>query len=81
MRTSWGAGATGLIRITAVDTLEQGEFHYTNELETGSAGIYVTDYLRWFGSHRAGCGRTQLHQCRHPRDGRPSLQLVASGRP
>ena len=106
MGTSWGAGATGLIGITAVDTLELGEFHYTNELQTltfagvavlpsddirigyyrlvpfqynlsvtydfrahtglpdeywieGSAGIYVTDYLRWFGSYRQAVGGPQ----------------------
>jgi tetratricopeptide (TPR) repeat protein len=219
MGTSWGAGATGLIGLTAVDTLEVGESHYTNELQTftfagvavlpsddiragyyrlvpfqynlavtydfrahtglpdehwfeGSAGFYMTDYLRWFGSYRqavggpaverppdqdragrvafqllgghrerlqrraadlqqlsehmelggrrrlpwpcqypgrgrrrlqpavrqhrsarachraghrtdcgAGRGGPQLHQCRHARDGRPSLQLVGSGRP
>jgi tetratricopeptide (TPR) repeat protein len=106
MGTSWGAGALGLIGITAVDTLEVGEFHYTNELQTltfagvsvlpsddirvgyqrlvpfqynlsvtydyrghtaipaehwveGSAGFYVTDYLRWFGSYRQAFGASQ----------------------
>jgi tetratricopeptide (TPR) repeat protein len=106
MGTSWGAGATGLIGLTAVDTLEVGEFHYTNELQTftfagvavlpsddiragyyrlvpfqynlavtydfrahtglpdehwfeGSAGFYMTDYLRWFGSYRQAVGGPQ----------------------
>jgi tetratricopeptide (TPR) repeat protein len=106
MGTSWGAGATGLIGLTAVDTLEVGEFHYTNQLQTftfagvavlpsddiragyyrlvpfqynlsvtydfrahtglpdehwfeGSAGFYMTDYLRWFGSYRQAVGGPQ----------------------
>jgi tetratricopeptide (TPR) repeat protein len=104
--TSWGAGATGLIGISAIDTVELGEFHFTNELQTltfagvavlptddvrvgygrlvpfqynlsvaydfrahstlpdehwveGSAGFYMTDYLRWFGSYRQAFGGSQ----------------------
>jgi tetratricopeptide (TPR) repeat protein len=128
--TSWGAGATGLIGITAVDTLELGEFHYTNELQTvtfagvsvlptddvrvgynrlvpfqynlsvtydfrshttlpdehwveGSAGFYITDYLRWFGSYRQAMGGPQWNG-RLIRTGlgvslSPSWEVTASG--
>jgi tetratricopeptide (TPR) repeat protein len=104
--TSWGFGAIGQIGISAVDTIELGEFHYTNELQTltfagvavlptddirvgygrlvpfqynvsvtydyrahttlpdehwveGSAGFYMTDYFRWFGSYRQAFGGSQ----------------------
>jgi hypothetical protein len=125
-----GAGATGLIGITAVDTLEVGELHYTNELQTltfagvavlpsddirvgyyrlvpfqynlsvtydfrahtalpdehwveGSAGFYITDYLRWFGSYRQAMGGPQWNG-RLIRTGlgvslSPSWEVTASG--
>jgi tetratricopeptide (TPR) repeat protein len=130
MGTSWGAGAAGLFGITAVDTLEVGELHYTNELQTltfagvavlpsddirvgyyrlvpfqynvsvtydfrahtalpdehwveGSAGFYITDYLRWFGSYRQAMGGPQWNG-RLIRTGlgvslSPSWEVTASG--
>ena len=42
MGSSWGIGGTGLFGITAFDTLEIGEVHYTNELQTLTfAGVAV----------------------------------------
>lgn len=128
--TSWGAGAAALIGLTAVDSLELGEFHYTNELQTvtaagvavlpsddvrvgyqrlvpfqynlgvaydyrrhttlpdehwleGSAGFYLTDYLRWFGSYRQAFGGPQWNG-RLIRTGlaaslSPSWEVTASG--
>lgn len=42
MGSSWGAGGTGLIGMSAVDTLEVGAVHYTNQLQTlTSVGVAV----------------------------------------
>jgi Tfp pilus assembly protein PilF len=52
--TSWGFGGDGLIGLSAFDTLEVGEFHFTNELQTLSAiGVAVlpSDDVR-VGYHR-----------------------------
>jgi tetratricopeptide (TPR) repeat protein len=35
--TSWGFGGDALIGVTAFDTIELGEYHYTNELQTLTA--------------------------------------------
>ncbi len=104
--TSWGFGGTGLIGVSAFDTLEAGWTHFTDELVTlsaigvsvlpsddlragyhrlvpltysvsltydyrghktlpaehwleGSAAVYLTDYLRWFGGYRQAFGGYQ----------------------
>lgn len=52
--TAWGFGGDALIGITAFDTIELGEYHYTNELQTLTAiGVAVlpSDDLR-VGYHR-----------------------------
>jgi tetratricopeptide (TPR) repeat protein len=52
--SSWGFGGTGLIGISAFDTLEVGWTHYTNELQTLSAfglSVLPSDDLR-AGYHR-----------------------------
>jgi len=52
--TSWGFGGDGLIGVTAFDTIELGEYHYTNELQTLTAiGVAVlpSDDIR-AGYHR-----------------------------
>lgn len=52
--TSWGFGGKALLGFTAFDTIELGEFHYTNELQTVSATGVATlpsDDIR-IGLHR-----------------------------
>lgn len=52
--TSWGFGGDALIGITAFDTIELGEYHFTNELQTLTAiGVSVlpSDDVR-VGYHR-----------------------------
>jgi tetratricopeptide (TPR) repeat protein len=52
--TSWGFGGDALIGVTAFDTIELGEYHYTNELQTLTAiGVAVlpSDDIR-AGYHR-----------------------------
>lgn len=52
--TAWGFGANALIGVTAFDTIEVGEYHYTNELQTLTAiGVAVlpSDDIR-VGYHR-----------------------------
>ncbi len=52
--TAWGFGGKALLGLTALDTLELGEFHYTNELQTVSAvGVSTlpSDDIR-IGLHR-----------------------------
>ena len=52
--TSWGFGGDALIGVTGFDTIELGEYHYTNELQTLTAiGVSVlpTDDVR-VGYHR-----------------------------
>ncbi len=103
---SWGFGASALIGLDAFNTIEIGEYHFTNELVTvssiglavlpsndvrlgfyhavptfynfsltydyrthatlpaehwieGSAGFYVTDHIKWFGTYRQAFGATQ----------------------
>lgn len=52
--TSWGFGPDALIGVTAFDTIELGEYHYTNQLQTLTAiglSVLPSDDIR-AGYHR-----------------------------